>query len=359
MEPLVVTERTRSPLPTRHATVTAWVFGLLVFGGVVAVMVHFSELQELARLLRSLDPWRLLIAAGIQIGTYFCAAGVWYVALVRKHAPIGLMRLVRLALVLLFTNQAFPSAGVAGSVIVVHALRRQHVPASVATGALVVGFITTQLAYLIAVPLSLVLLRVYHALSIPLLLVTAGCAAIAVGVPALIVWYRKSIAPRLGNRLKRAPTLARLLDAIGRTPTSLLHDRTLLTRGVALQVAELTLDAMTLGVIMAALGVHTSAAAMFGSYVIAAAVSQLVPLPMGLGSFEAVLVTMLRTVGVSLEAAMTATLLLRAFTFWLPMLPGLAFARRELSTGRASDRRAGGPTRQSGRRLTPRPTTHH
>jgi len=31
-----------------------------------------------------------------------------------------------------------------------------------------------------------------------------------------------------------------------------------------------------------------------------------------------------------LEAALTATLLLRGLTFWLPMLPGLWIARREL-----------------------------
>jgi uncharacterized membrane protein YbhN (UPF0104 family) len=34
--------------------------------------------------------------------------------------------------------------------------------------------------------------------------------------------------------------------------------------------------------------------------------------------------------GVSIEAALTATLLLRGFTTWLPMLPGLLLARRVL-----------------------------
>jgi uncharacterized membrane protein YbhN (UPF0104 family) len=52
---------------------------------------------------------------------------------------------------------------------------------------------------------------------------------------------------------------------------------------------------------------------------------------MGLGTFEATCVAMLRTLGVPLEAALMATLLLRGFTLWLPMLPGLLLARRELS----------------------------
>jgi uncharacterized membrane protein YbhN (UPF0104 family) len=54
--------------------------------------------------------------------------------------------------------------------------------------------------------------------------------------------------------------------------------------------------------------------------------------PLGLGIFEASLVAMLRVVGVSIEAALTATLLLRGFTLWLP---GLWCARHELWAGPA------------------------
>jgi hypothetical protein len=34
--------------------------------------------------------------------------------------------------------------------------------------------------------------------------------------------------------------------------------------------------------------------------------------------------------GIPVEAALTSTLLLRGFTLWLPMLPGLWLAKREL-----------------------------
>ncbi|MCE8002886.1 hypothetical protein [Billgrantia ethanolica] len=44
-------------------------------------------------------------------------------------------------------------------------------------------------------------------------------------------------------------------------------------------------------------------------------------------SLRALVLTLL---GVPLEAALTATLLLRGMTLWLPMLPGLWFARRAL-----------------------------
>ncbi|MDG0024643.1 hypothetical protein [Trinickia sp. Y13] len=44
-------------------------------------------------------------------------------------------------------------------------------------------------------------------------------------------------------------------------------------------------------------------------------------------------VGMLSLLGVSVAAALAATLLLRGMTFWLPMLPGVWLARREI--GRA------------------------
>src|SRR4029077_7979535 len=37
--------------------------------------------------------------------------------------------------------------------------------------------------------------------------------------------------------------------------------------------------------------------------------------------------------GVAIEAALAATLLLRGLTFWLPMVPGLWLARREIEPG--------------------------
>ncbi len=324
---------------TRRSAAVAWLSALLLFGGVVALMLHFSEVRELERLLRSLDVRWLLAAAAIQTGTYFCAAGIWQVALLREGRHVGLLRLARLSLVMLFTNQAFPSAGLSGGGVVVHALRRTRVASSVAMGALLVGLFTMYIAYLVAIPISLLLLRLYHALSAgQAVAVSAGFAAVAFGVVIAIAWYRRSLAPRMSGRIKDIPGIGPLLVAIGRAPTRLLRDPAVLTHAAVLQLVELMLDAATLHFIVAALGVRTSAAAMFGSFVIASAISRLVPVPMGLGSSEAAMVLMLRAVGISLEAAMTATLIFRGFTFWFPMLPGLVFARLELMRKPAGDR---------------------
>jgi len=49
--------------------------------------------------------------------------------------------------------------------------------------------------------------------------------------------------------------------------------------------------------------------------------------PGGLGTFEAAAVLMLRLDGVSLAASLSAALLFRGLTFFLPMAPGLWFSR--------------------------------
>ena len=79
------------------------------------------------------------------------------------------------------------------------------------------------------------------------------------------------------------------------------------------------------------MGSPVDLSAAFASFVIASVVATLAWIPGGLGTFEGTCVAMLHLHGVPIEAALAATLLLRGFTFWLPMLPGFALARRELA----------------------------
>lgn len=59
--------------------------------------------------------------------------------------------------------------------------------------------------------------------------------------------------------------------------------------------------------------------------------------PEGLGTFEATSVLPLKMVGVAIPVALSATLLFRGLSFWLPMLPGL-WISKNIAT---SDRRKG------------------
>lgn len=50
----------------------------------------------------------------------------------------------------------------------------------------------------------------------------------------------------------------------------------------------------------------------------------------------------LRLVGVPVAVALSATLLFRGLSFWLPMLPGLVLSRRELGGKRGAGPRSSG-----------------
>ena len=67
-----------------------------------------------------------------------------------------------------------------------------------------------------------------------------------------------------------------------------------------------------------------------GWRLMASIVVTLGPIPLGLGSFEAVSIGMLRLMGVPFEGALSATLLLRGFTLWMPLIAGFFSTRREL-----------------------------
>ena len=110
----------------------------------------------------------------------------------------------------------------------------------------------------------------------------------------------------------------------------LLRDVTLLVSTTLLQILIIALDAVTLWIVLAAIGTRAPFGICFAAFTLASIIADVAPIPLGLGSFEAGLVSMLTLTGTGLEAAFAGTILLRGLTFWAPMLPGLWLARREI-----------------------------
>jgi uncharacterized protein (TIRG00374 family) len=105
-----------------------------------------------------------------------------------------------------------------------------------------------------------------------------------------------------------------------------------LTDTIALQTAIVILDAATVWTLIRALGATASAGGVFASFMVASLFRTMGIVPGGLGTFEVTSVLMLRMVGVDLAVALSATLLFRGLSFWLPMLPGYWFSRRAIAT---------------------------
>ena len=123
-----------------------------------------------------------------------------------------------------------------------------------------------------------------------------------------------------------------MIDFVVGADASLARDTHLLASAVALQGSIVLLDAATVWILIRALGVTASAGGVFASFVIASLIRTMGIVPGGLGTFEATSVLTLRMTGVEVPVALSATLLFRGFSFWLPMLPGYWCSRRVVAS---------------------------
>ena len=137
--------------------------------------------------------------------------------------------------------------------------------------------------------------------------------------------------------LERWPGARDVAGALRGAPAGSLFAPRLLLETVLLQLGIFVLDALTLGATLRAVATPIAFSLVFASFVVASVVSTLAWVPGGLGTFEGSAVALLHLQGVSIESALAATLLLRGFSFWLPMLPGFALARREAGPAAARE----------------------
>jgi uncharacterized protein (TIRG00374 family) len=305
-----------------------WSASVLLLGGVVIGAAHLAEARELLRLLERAEPGWLLLAALFQALTYVAAGGAWGSVVARAGQPLPLRQLVRLAVAKLFTDQAVPSLGVSGILLVVRGLVRRGVRRDVALGALLVDLAGYRLAYGVVLLASLAVLWQRNALHPALVALAAVFALVALLAPLLVLLEPRRLGS-LVRPLRRLGAGRRLEQMLAEAPAVVLRDRALLGRVALLELAVFLLDAATLGATLLSVGAVAAPPLLLAGFVMASMASSLGLVPGGLGVFEGAAVGALHLLGVPLAAALAATLLLRGFTFWLPMLPGLWLARRE------------------------------
>lgn len=330
--------RLAAPAGTGWRLALSWVSGLLILAAVVLVATRFTELEHFAALLQQAEPLWLLLAFVLQCLTYIFAAAVWHGALRHMGSHRRFWSIVPLGLAKLFTDQALPTGGIGGTLLVVMALERRGVASGLAMAALLIGMISFYVAYLSAVLAALAVLYFHDILDLYMIGAAIIFVFVATGIPLIVLalrrWSAHSNGPGKASPMARwlnhVPGVATLLEALAAAPARLLRDPRPFLQASLLQMMVFLLDAATLWVMLQAIGANAAPSAAFAAFMMASLAATIGPMPLGLGTFEAVSVATLHLQGQSVEAALTATLLLRGFTFWLPMLPGLLIARREL-----------------------------
>ncbi len=320
-----------------------WWIGILLLVGVVGVVTHLSEGRAILDLARRSQPLWLLAALGLQALTYGCAGAVWHRGLARVGAPRPLRTLVPLGVAKLFTDQALPSAGLSGSWLVLRGLTRRGVPRPAAVGALVIGVFSYFAANAAAALLALAVLTLRGEAGPVVWTVAAAACGVSTLVPAIILALRSHALGGVSDWLRRLPRARKVIAALAESPREPILRSWIGAQAFALQLAIIALDALTLAACLRAIGAPIAPQIAFAAFVIAAAVASLTWVPGGIGTFEGTCVALLHVHGVSLEAALAGTLLLRGLSFWLPMLPGSWLAHRETRSADGDERGATEP----------------
>jgi uncharacterized protein (TIRG00374 family) len=313
-----------------------WALACILLAAIVGAALHFGQLRQFAALLRQARPIWLLAAFGLQVLTYLLVAAGWYVVLKAGESKLSLRRLFGLALAKLFTDQAVPAAGIGGNVLMVDRLIACGVPRGNAAAAMLLSMIGYYAGFGLMGIVALALLWLDDKASLLLGGTVSLFLIVAFAIPALALWLRHRGRRPLPRWIARIGPLRRVMETVGETPKELLQNKMLLAKVAVLNGLVLLADAATLFCCLLALGSSEPFSSAYVALIIAQIAVTLGPVPLGLGAFEGASTAMLRLLGTPFEAALAATLLLRGFTLWLPLLPGLVVTRRIAKWGKGN-----------------------
>jgi uncharacterized protein (TIRG00374 family) len=307
-----------------------WLLGLLLLAGVIFAAFHWGDVKQFAKLVSNAAPLWLVAAFAAQLLTYVSQAFEWLIVLRACDCETRFVKLLPLTFTKHFADQLVPTAGMSGNVVVVDRLHRLGASRKVAVAAVILAIISYYASYAVSAVGVLVLLLLTGRGSWLMVGLIGIFLLVAAGIPSLALWLQKKGPRAIPKWLRKVGPVRELFEMIGEAPTRLVRSRTLLVELSLLNGVGFVLDGLTMQFCLFALGVDAPFAAAFVAFIMASIVVTLAPIPMGLGSFEAVSIGTLRLAGVSFEAALSATLLFRGFTLWLPLLPGMVAARRDL-----------------------------
>jgi Mg2+-importing ATPase len=308
-----------------------WLFGLAVLGVVVLAAMHFSEGRQFVAHARHVQPRWILVAILLQAATYLGQGQIWRIVTRAGNVAVSIATAYRLSVARLFIDQALPSAGLSGTIVMVKSLEQQGIPMPVVMAGVVIDTASCYATYVIGLLAALVVSLAQHQATRLVLLVAIPFVPFALALTLGFIRLAGRPAGPLARRLSRFRFLRRGLLLLEQADPRLSRSRGLFARACVYQLAVIVLDAATVWVLILGLGVTSSVGGVFVSFMISTLTRLVGIAPGGLGTYEATSVLTLSMVGVSVPIALSATLLFRGMSFWLPLVPGLWFSRRYMA----------------------------
>jgi uncharacterized protein (TIRG00374 family) len=304
----------------------SWLLGLALLILLAVVVTHLTEEHDFILLIEKARLEWLIASFIFQVGTYLADARIWQQILQNRQIYYPLKSCISFSIAKLFMDQAVPSGGVSGTLLIVGGLKKRNVPSETTASTLVIAAATYYIAYALALLLGLVVLWGEGNLTY-IILIPAGIFMIFIA-SAMTFFFkmkRSKIASHFWSRIPFVKNLSHIFDSI---KPEVIRNPLLLTQCTLLQLSIFILDSVTLWTCLKALGINPSLFAVFASYMISSLARTMGFMPAGLGTFEAASVASLKMMKIPIAAALSGTLLFRGLSFWLPMIPGLILAQR-------------------------------
>lgn len=303
---------------------------LLLIVLVIFVFRHLGDASSFVSLLGQVEPRWLPLVILLQLATYGCVGMAWNTILRTGGQRVRLRELSRMAVEKLSVDQLVPAVGLSGNLVVFQAMKRSGIPHARALETILVNILAHYIAYAwVALAAWITLWRFHDTTSLTLSLL-GGFAAIVLTVPVGIIWWMARKDRPLPAWMGRIRSLRRMHADIREVSPDRVFAPFLLVIATLLNLSIFLLDAGTLWACLRAVGQEVHFLTTFVALVMASIAATLSLLPGGVGGFEAGAVAVLHMLGVPVEAALAGTLLLRGFTLWLPLIPGIMFARRDV-----------------------------
>ena len=306
----------------------SWLLGVVALGVVIGVAIGSSERKEFMRLVERAEPWWLAVATGLQLITYFAEGEVWLAVARTGGARVPRTVTYKLAVAKLFIDQAIPSAGISGTLVFAKALQRRGLGAEVVASAIIVGTVTYHVAYVVCLAAAVAILAFAGYASRVVLEVSAIFVGFAAAVVAGALVLSRRERPKVPARIQRIPLVGEAVRLLHSARPELVRSIPLELEVGVYQVAGFVLDAATVWSLLRSLGAEAPPLGVFASFMISNLFRTVGIVPGGLGTFEAVSIVTLKILGISVPGALSATLLFRGMSFWIPLVPGVFISRQ-------------------------------
>lgn len=297
---------------------------------IVFVYLHVGDARRFIDVLERTEPQWLILVVVLQVNTYVCIGLIWNRILRSAGHRIHLRELTRLSVEKLSIDQLIPAVGISGNIAVYQAMKRLGVPQVLAMEAILINLLGRYIAFAIAAIVAVGLLWAWHDITPVLMGLVVLFAVVLIIVPMVILWmlaHQSRPLPRWMKKLKPLVATKELVDAVS---PQRVYSWPLLSFATVFNLIVFLLDSGTLWAVLHSVGLQSGYLLAYVALVMASVAATLSLLPGGIGGFEAGCVAMLTMMGVPVETALTGTILLRGITLWLPLIPGLLFARKDV-----------------------------